>query len=335
MSGFDVNGSLVTQPEIYNSSTSNWTNFSMGTSQFPLYAHLFLMSNGKLFYSGACMSVNYGVTPRIMTLPPQFSQPITEQAVAGLQNADSSNQAASVLLPPAQDQKVMIVGGGNTSGVATNRANIVDLTAATPTYVAAATAPTYARMHLSAVILPDRTVFVCNGSTNEEITGNSMLPSEIYNPATDTWTVTASQTVPRVYHSVAVLLPDGRVFAAGGNPNRGENELRLEIYTPTYYSQSRPVIQSAPQTVAYGGTITIQTPQASSIKWVNLIRPMATTHSCDTEQRLVDVPFTTQGNSSLTATVTTNPNLAPPGWYMLSIVDTSNVPSVATWIQLQ
>jgi hypothetical protein len=332
-SGFDVTGSLVVQPEIYNSSTSTWTNFSTATSPFGLYAHLFLMDNGNLFYSGGNAFGDYGVTPRILTLPSQFNQTIVETPVPGLQTSASTNQAASVLLPPAQDQKVMIVGGGASMGAATKRVNIVDLKAANPAYVAAPST-TYARMHLSAVILPDRTVLVCNGSTMEEVTANSMLPSEIYNPATNTWTVSASQPVPRVYHSAALLLPDGRVLASGGNPNRGDDELRLEIYTPTYYSQSRPVITSAPQAVAYGGTITIQTPQAGSIKWVNLIRPMATTHSCDTEQRLVDVPFTTQ-TSSLTATVTTNRNLAPPGWYMLSIVNTSNVPSVATWIQLQ
>lgn len=331
VSGFDVDGSLVNQPEIY--ANSAWTNFSTTTSLFPLYAHLFLMRSGKIFYSGGCSFDNYGVTPRILTLPTQFSQKITETRVTGLKSAGSTNQAASVLLPPAQDQKVMLIGGGNGQGTATKRVNVVNLNAATPVYTAAASSK-YARMHHNAIILPDRTVFVCNGSIYEESEYDSKLPSEIYNPANNTWTTVASQLVPRVYHSVALLLPDGRVFAAGGNPARTVNELRLEIYTPAYVLQSRPVIQGATQTVAYGGTISIQTSQSSSIKWVNLIRPMATTHSCDTEQRLVDVPFTKQ-TGSLTATVTTNRNLAPPGWYMLSIVNTNNVPSIATWILLQ
>jgi len=161
-----------------------------------------------------------------------------------------------------------------------------------------------------------------------------MLPAEIYNPATNTWTVDAAQAVPRVYHSVALLIPDGRVVTAGGNPQRGVNELRIEVYSPWYMSQPRPVIQSAPQSVGYGGTITIQTAQAGTIKWASLIRASANTHSCDTEQRLVDVPINSRTTTSLTTSVTTNRNLAPPGWYMLFITDNSGVPSVATWVQL-
>ncbi len=275
---------------------------------------------------------NSGVAPTILTLPDTFTQTIAEKVVPGLQNPDFGNQAASVFLPPAQDQKVMIIGGGN-STTATNRVNIVDLKATNPTYVAAKSL-NYARMHHSAVLLPDRTVFVCNGSKMSEDTTQSMLPAEIYNPATNTWTAVAKQSVPRVYHSVALLLPDGRVVAAGGNPQRTFNELRLEIYSPAYMSRSRPIIQSAPQTLSYGLQFTIQTPQAGNIKWVSLIRPMATTHSCDTEQRIVDVPINSRNSTSLNVTVTNNRNIAPPGWYMLFISDNNGTPSVATWTRI-
>lgn len=332
LSGQDKNGNLNKQPEIYSVSFANGWNAFPATSSFPQYAHLFLLSNGKIFYSGAQMGGNNGVTPRILTLPETFTQKITEQAVSGLQASGSGNQGASVLLPPAQDQKVMILGGG-TSTTATNRVNIVDLKATNPTYVAAPSLNN-ARMHHSAVILPDRTVFVCNGSKMSEDTSQSMLPAEIYNPATNTWKIVAKQSVPRVYHSVALLLPDGRVVAAGGNPNRTVNELRLEIYSPAYISRSRPTIGSAPTTLSYGLKFTIQTPQASNIKWVSLIRPSATTHSCDTEQRLVDVPINSRSATSLQATVTNNRNIAPPGWYMLFITDNNETPSVATWTRL-
>lgn len=333
LSGLDVNGSLDSNPEIYSSSFG-WKVFSRSTSRLPMYSHLFLMSNGKLFYSGGYFE-NTGVSPRILTLPGKFNQAISEQAVSGLQDANFGEQAASVLLPPAQDQRVMILGGGNGFfGAATRRVNIVNLSASSPTYTVAASL-NYARMHHNAVILPDRTVFVCNGSQAGENVSQSNLPAEIYNPATNTWRVVETPNVSgRVYHSVVLLLPDGRVVAAGGNPDRGIEERRLEIYSPAYMSQTRPVIQSAPQTVGYGGGITIQTPQAGNIKWVSLIRPMATTHSCDTEQRLVDVPINSRTSTALTVTVTSNRSIAPPGYYMLFITDNNNIPSVARWIQV-
>jgi hypothetical protein len=336
LSGLDINGNLDQQPEIYIDSTTGWRAYLLTTSFFPMYSHLFLLSSGKLFYSGANAFGGADPSPRLLTLPSDFTQPITEQQVDGLIDADFPNQAASMLLPPAQNQNAMIIGGGNADDVATSRVNIVDLRVSNPTYTAGPSL-NYARMHHSAVLLPDRTVFVCNGSTISEDIGHSVLPAEIYDPyATNpVWSVAATPTISgRVYHSVALLLPDGRVLTAGGNPSRGVYENRLEIYYPAYMSQPRPLIQSAPSSVVAGGTITIQTPQASTIQGVHLMRPMATTHSWDTEQRLVDLPISSRSNTSLTVTVLSNRNLAPMGWYMLFITNNNRVPSVANWIQL-
>lgn len=348
LSGLDINGNLSRNPEIYSSSTG-WKVFSRQTSALDLYAHLFLLSNGQLFYSGAYFSSTNGVYARLLTLPGNFNQAITETPVGALQEQDSGAQAASVLLPPAQDQKVMVIGGGNPN-VATNRVSIIDLKQSNPSYTAAAPL-NFARKHHNAVLLPDRTVFVCNGSAEDENGSRAALAAEIYDPLNNTWTVAAAASVIRLYHSIALLLPDGRVVAAGGNPRRrnecdgngnvpGSNpplpceEKRLEIYSPPYISQSRPVINSAPSSVGYGGSITIQTPQAANIRWVSLIKPMATTHGLDTEQRLVDLPITSRTSTSLTVSVTNNSNLAPTGWYMLFITNNSRVPSVASWIRL-
>jgi hypothetical protein len=279
------------------------------------------------------MGGSNGVTPRILTLPASFNQTITEQAVGGLQNADYGNQPASVLLPPAQNQKVMIIGGGNGSDNATTRTAIVDLTAANPTYTAAASM-TYARMHCSAVLLPDHTVFVCGGSTHAQDGNNATRTGEIYNPATNTWTVVETATVNRLYHSGALLLPDGRVATFGGNPYRTGNEMRLEIYSPAYMSQTRPQITSSPSTVTYGQQITIQVSQTPNVKWVSLVRPAAPTHSCDTDQRVVDFTINSFANNTLTVTLTNNRNIAPPGYYMLFVTNQSGVPSVANWIKV-
>lgn len=348
LSGLDINGNLSRNPEVYSSSTG-WRVFSQETSSFDLYAHIYLLATGQLFYAGAYFSSSNDVTPRLLNLPGDFSQAIIETPVGDLQEPDSAAQGASVLLPPAQDQKVMVIGGGNPD-VATNRVSIIDLNQSNPTYTSVAPL-NFARKHHNAVILPDRTVFVCNGSAEDENGSLATLAAEIYDPLNNTWTVAATASVIRLYHSVALLLPDGTVVAAGGNPARANEsdgngnvpgsdppipceEKRLEIYSPPYISQPRPVIDSAPITAGYGGTITIQTPEAASIQWVSLIKPMATTHGLDTEQRLVDLPITSRDGTSLTVSITDNPNLAPTGWYMLFISNTSQVPSVARWIRL-
>ena len=131
----------------------------------------------------------------------------------------------------------------------------------------------------------------------------------------------------------AIILPDGRVATQCGNPSRGTNELRIEVYSPSYMTRKRPVIQSAPTNIGYGSTFSIGT--NSNIKWVSLIRPSATTHSMDTEQRLIDLPITSKRNAAaLTVSVTGNRNLAAPGWYMLFLTDSSGTPSTAAWVRL-
>ena len=340
-SGLEESGLLDTYPEIYSPSIG-WSVVNPTpnppTSQLPLYSAIFLLRDGRLFFSGGYFDNNNGVSPRLLTLPTPPGT-INEQPVSGLVDINSRNQSASVLLPPAHEQRVMIIGGGNSVGNTTKSVNIVQLSTADkvvnkPTYKAAAPL-NFARMHHSAVILPDRTVFVCGGSGMSETGSMATQAGEIYNPATNTWTVAASEGVNRLYHSVALLLPDGRVISVGGNPDRSIQELRIAIYSPPYFFKgARPVINSAPTQVAYGASFQIQTPQAKSIKWVNLIRPSAATHSCDTEQRLLNVAINSSTTTALNVTLTSNRNLVPPGFYMLFITDTNNVPSVAKWVQI-
>ena len=311
-------------PETYEN-VSGWTPHPLFSADPPTFGHFFLLANGRVFYSGGYMGGGGFGAGRI-NLATSAVAP-----VSGLRSPGQRGQAASVLLPPAQLQQVLIMGGGDPAIDLVDR---IDLLAGTPKYKPAASLH-HRRMHLNAVLLPDRTVLAEGGGLMNEM--DPVKQAEIYDPVADSWTEAATATVARLYHSVALLLPDGRVISAGSNPHRGDDELRLELFHPPYlFRGPRPFMTVAPTTIDYGETIEIETPQADDIEWAELIRPMATTHSCDTEQRLVDLELGRRRHPCrLRAHVPDNPNVAPPGWYMLFIVNRDGVPSVAHWVHLR
>jgi hypothetical protein len=353
-----IDSDAVKAVEVFSPQTGTWENLGVphgpGFNRLPLYAHLILLQDGRVFFSGGRMddSVNQG--PAILDhLTPGA---VTATTIGGLEHPELRNQSASVLLPPAQDQRVMIIGGGPDSGKdptsALKLVAVVDLKAPQPAFHPAPPMKNF-RVHLNAVLLPDRTVFVSGGADRHEDNdqgiseqaSHAIRQGEIYDPATDTWRVVASATVSRMYHSVALLLPDGRVVTAGNNPQKGKHvkwnedpdseEMALEIYSPPYlFRGTRPAIGTAPQEWRHGQAVQVQSPQAASIKWASLIKSGVTTHSFDTGQRLVDLPIDTRGSDSLSLRVPGNPNIAPPGWYMLFLTDQTGVPSEAKWIHL-
>jgi Domain of unknown function (DUF1929) len=325
----------------------------------PLYPHLFQLASGRLFYTGGKMDTRGDSFPLVF----DAANATPAAGINNLVDAGQCNQSASVILPPAQDQRIMILGGGPEDpddpnaprGVATHRVQVIDFKAANPAYQTKQPL-NHERMHVNAVLLPDRTAIAVGGGVTREASARSALvdpqggrevfEAEIYDPVQDSWTVTAPATIARLYHSVALLLPDGRVVSAGGNPDKGsqadwlppdpKEEMRLEIYSPPYLfrKQSRPAVQKVPQEIAYASKIDIQTPNASAIKWISLVRPGLTTHSFNGTQRLVDIPFTVAPPATLHGTVPSDRNVAPPGWYMLFLTDTDGVPSVASWVHL-
>jgi len=325
VSGLGVGGGANRVPEVYRSGL-NWSTLPASTFDWPLYPQLFLLHSGKLFYSGGNMGGG-GLSPGIVNLPANTFTNVAPPAGFDLGHRD---QAFSVLLPPAQDQRVMIMGGGMP---AINKVHIAKLSGA-PAWSAAAPLH-HARAHALGVVLPDRTVLATGGSVMGEDVTTAALESEIYHSSTNTWKLAAKSTVPRVYHGVALLLPDARVITAGSNPHRKDDELRLELFHPPYlFRGPRPFIEHAPSVVHYGEVVTLEVPQGKDIKWVELMHPAATTHSSDTSQRLVDMPFEREGFCKLKASLPKDPNLAPPGWYMLFIVNQRGVPSVAKWVHL-
>jgi hypothetical protein len=186
------------------------------------------------------------------------------------------------------------------------------------------------------VILADGEVMAVGGTRSADdlgdgVTTGAVYEAEIWNPATEQWTVVPRMTNDRMYHSSALLLPDGRVLTAGGE-NFGR--MNAQIYSPPYlFKGTRPTIVSQPGAAAYGTGFSVVVGGGASISKVALIRPAAVTHAFDHDQRYVPLSFSQVG-STITATAPPNANYAPPGYYMLVVVDTNGVPSVATWVRV-
>ena len=274
--------------ERFDSDTRTWDDdVSQRWAFWGLYPSLHLMDDGKLFYSGTNTFGN--------AMPGSATWDLETDTVQDLplSNLDLRDQSASVLLPPAQDQKVMVMGGGNSySGqMATASTYIHDLEAGT--HVEGPPLPTN-KMYLNAVILPDRTVVETGGA--EAINTNAKHETSIYDPGTNQFTsVPGTPAIDRLYHSSALLLPDGRVAVFGSNPDEGTFEMRISVYSPGYlFKGPRPSIDAAPAVMDNGASydVDVTVPSGAGVRDVSLIRAGSVTHQFDPNLRLVDVPFT-------------------------------------------
>ena len=239
--------------------------------------------------------------------------------------------ATSVMLPSGHE-RFMILGGydpDDPSPAATNTVEIIDISEPSPTW-SYTTPMNYPRTQPDVVILPDGRVLVVGGSKDEDRRGVPALIPEMFDPETETWTEMAAQSLYRYYHSSTVLLPDGRVLSAGADGN-----LTVEIYSPPYLFQGpRPIIDAAPESVGYGEPFLVETLEAANIASVVFIRPSATTHSVNMEQRYVSLSFTQVDSATLDVTAPLESNIAPPGYYMLFILDGNSIPSEALFVSL-
>jgi len=344
VSGLDDTGQILTgnDNELYDPATQGWA--KAPDRYFPTYPSLFLTASGKLFYSGS--NAGYGPADKGRVPGLWDLRDNSFQAVGGLRDADQLETSSSVLLPPAQAQKVMVLGGGGVgeSPASTARTGIADLTKAQPGFAPGPDLPAGGTRYLNSVILPDDTVFTTGGSRDYRGKHLSdLLKAQTYHPDTNSFTVAAEPTVGRDYHSEALLLPDGRVVVLGSNPLFADKadtepatfEQRIEIYTPPYlFRGDRPELTAAPGRAALGSVITVATPHPAAIANAKLIRPSSVTHATDVEQRSVALDITARTAGGLALTLPTNPNLLPPGWYMLFATDHNGTPSVARWIQV-
>ena len=345
LSGLDEFGRILNgENELYRRDTRQWAEAPELRRYFPTYPAIFLMADGRLFYSGS--NAGYGPAGGDGRLPGVWDlRDNSFWQVGGLREMDMTETSASVLLPPAQDQRVMLLGGGGVgeSPESTARTDIVDLRKPDPFFTPGADLAEPTR-YVNVVILPDDTVLATGGSRDYRGKGVSdHLIAQIYNPTDNSFRVAASPRVGRNYHSEALLLPDGRVVTLGSDPlyadaansTPGTFEQRIEIYSPPYlYRDSRPVLTDGPGVLEQGGTAEFRTPDPDSLATARLIRPSAVTHATDVEQRSVALALTRRDGAVL-LTVPAETGLVPSGWYMLFVTDRLGTPSVARWIQVQ
>jgi hypothetical protein len=241
---------------------------------------------------------------------------------------------SSFLLPlqntTAERGKILVCcGSDNITTPAKTSAQILDFNQGNP-LIRTTSSSRFARLYLSPVILPDGkcVVFGGTGLGNQ----NPVLTPEAFDPVSETWTSLPASTIPRYYHSSALLLPDGRVWVAGGTRISSTFEARTEFFSPSYMTATRPTM-STPTVGGYAGSISIPTPQAATVTAVSLLRLMDSTHHYDANQRLVWLQITSRTTNSVNVSAPINANIAPPGYYLIHVL-VNNIPSQARIIRI-
>ena len=344
--------------EIYDQSSKTWS-----ISYNPLSSLVYCVGNcsnlpgaGSPCYGGK----NHGVTPRSMSYYPRMHlMPSGLLAVVGMNSTlftwnptngvwvtagsmtdtPSRYYGTSVLLPlvndPTEQGKILVAGGApGSGGLAINTCLIITPNGSKLNQRFTASM-TYPRFYLNPVILPNGKIVVFGGSTSGNVIKHAVYSPEMFDPDTESWTVLPPATVPRLYHSVALLLPDGRVWTAGTSYSKSTHELRTEIFSPSYVSATRPTILGSPVIKGgYGGSIKIQTPNATNISKVSLVKISTFTHHYNSDQRLIWLQIQSTDSSSVTVKAPINSTFAPPGYYLIHVLDNNSIPSMGAFIRI-
>ena len=265
----------------------------------PLYPFMHLIFNGKVFYSGP------GTDTRYLDLT-------TGWEAATFNRTDGGRESGSSVMYDAEAGRIVTMGGGSPL----DSTEVITLSDASPAWRAVGSMA-FKRRHLNATLLPDGRVFV-NGGTSAggfNDASGSVKESESWDPVSETWTTMNPMEESRIYHSVALLMPDATVFAGGsGRSGGGEaDHFSAQIFFPPYLFQgARPAIQTvSSDDVLYGGTLTVTTDIA--VDTVTLLPLGSVTHAFNFNQRIVRPGLTGAGTTNLTVAMPTSPNVAPPG----------------------
>lgn len=296
-----------------------------------LYPGLHLLTGGEVFYSRTGWRDTGGTEP-VQSSYFKLMGPTTGHWVEidDLMDFPERTEGMSVTLlepggPHGWMAKVMVIGGGEINTTGQSTAEIIHTAALTPVWEPPIDIGD-PRLNCNVVVLPDGKVFVCGGMSGLN------TPCLMFDPDTNAVSPMANVQYTRAYHSVAVLLPSGKVAVTGGGSPV------IEIFSPPYvFNGAPPTFASPPPTtVHHGHTFQVESPEAADIQKVVLVRPMAVTHQLDTEQRVIPLQFTQSGTTlNVTAPDGVHPHpVAPRGYYMLFILNGDGVPSKAEFVYL-
>ncbi len=304
------------------------------------HAWLFAQPGGTVFHAGPSKQMNWITTTGNGT-------------ITGAGSRSDSNDAMNGNAVMYDVGKIFVVGGATAyqdagtakNTQATNRAYTVDISRG-PTGAVVSTRTSnmaYARAFGNSVALPDGEVLVIGGQQHPQTftdSGAAMSP-ELWDPATGKFTVMAPQAMPRNYHSVAVLLPDGRVFSGGGGlcGNCTTNHLDGQIFSPPYLfdaagsARTRPVINAAPANATTGSAITV-TAGSAGLTFA-LVRMSAVTHSVNNDQRRIPLTPAAVNGTTYTLQIPGDKGVVLPGNYLLFALDANGTPSIAKIINIR
>jgi FtsP/CotA-like multicopper oxidase with cupredoxin domain len=289
------------------------------------YPWTFLLPGGDLFVAGPqkpARRFDPAANPVVDDPARQYDQISPQRGV----NMDGT----AVLLPlrpPNYEPRVM-VAGGNSGGTNLKTAEWIDLSVASPVWQALPDM-IVARDKVNSVLLPDGRVAILGGVETPPDGG----PAEIFDPddPASGFELGPNMKHIRGYHSAAILLPDGSVVM-GGDPNGGTTP--NERYLPSYFFKPRPTITGSPASVAHGAAFSVQTPSPATIAEVVLMSPGAVTHGFNQNQRYIGCVITGTTATTVSATAPPSGTIAPPGYYLLFLVDRDRSPSTGAWIRL-
>ena len=311
------------------------TNDAKGIYRADNHAWLFGWKNGVVFQAGPSKAMNWYSTSGSGS-----------SKSAGLRGNSPDSMCGNAVMFDAGS--ILTMGGSPNydNSVATSTANLITLgdSNATP-QVQAVKNMSYPRIFANSVALPNGEVFVSGGEGFSNIFSdyNSALYPEMFSPATNSFRVLeAMATVPRNYHSVAVLLPDATVFVGGGGlcGNCAGNHQDGSIYTPPYLfngnsAAARPTISSISSTsMTAGAKFTVTLGASSNSATFAIHRGGSATHSVDTDSRRISLKPVSTSGSTFTLQLPSDYGILSPGWYMLFAMD-NGVPSLAKWIQVK
>jgi hypothetical protein len=324
-SGYDdTYGDPVQIPEIYNVKTNVWTEMPTATSNIPVYPFMYQLPDGRVLQAGAS---EVATPTQVLNLTTQHWTTIDDRVIDG---------SSVINYAPGKFMKAGSAADSGNAGDSSDTAFTLDMNQANPTWQPTG-AMHFARSFMNLTALPDGTVLATGGGTDKSAYHDDLavMQAELWNPATGVWTTVASMSVPRLYHSEAILLPDGRVFISGSGGDSGVTDQKTaQLYSPPYmFKGTRPTITSSPAAAKLGTTPFIATPNAAGVTSVTLIRTASVTHSFDENSRAMTLPFTAT-STGLNIHMPANGNIAPPGYYTLWITNSAGIPSAARYIRI-